>query len=42
MPIDLNLLEIEGKRQEYKDYIDEHRKNVRTVWLNILKLMIEK
>ena len=37
MPIDLNLLEIEGKRQEYKDYIEEHRENVKTVWLNILK-----
>ena len=31
MPIDLNLLEIEGKRQEYRDYIEEHRKNVKTV-----------
>ena len=37
MPIDLNLLEIEGKRQECRDYIEEHRNNVKTVWLNILK-----
>ena len=37
MAIDLKLVEIEGKRQEYREYIEKHRKNVKTVWLNILK-----
>lgn len=37
MGIDLKLVTIEGKRDEYKKYIEEHITNVKTVWNNIIR-----
>lgn len=37
MAIDLELVNIEGKREEYRNYIEEHISNVKTVWNNIIR-----
>lgn len=37
MAIDLKMVAIEGKRDEYRKYIEEHINNVKTIWNNIVK-----
>ena len=36
MAIDLDMVAIEGKREEYREYIEEHINNVKHVWKNIV------
>lgn len=38
LAIELNKVLLEGKREEYLNYIDEHIENVNKVWTNILMI----